>query len=189
MSCRRGSGRNARLHSPADQRLHAALAPHRAPVENLADYFQAADMFLCPSRSEGLSLAVLEALVNGLPLVHSDIPAIESARDNPALVLCKPGDSTSLAEAIQAVLGWTPEERARRTAAGVHACARKATFARGPSESSRCTKSSHYFRPVSPGTSSSAKSLTSPKSVPGKSVAKHVRHLWHLSSRWQNDRP
>ena len=89
-----------------------------APLESVADYFQAADLFLCPSRSEGLSLAVLEALANGLPLVHSDIPAIQSARDNPAVVLCKPGDSASLAEAVRCVLSWTPDARARRTALG-----------------------------------------------------------------------
>ena len=88
------------------------------PAQNFEDYLRAADMFLCPSRSEGLALAVLEALVNGLPVVHSDIPAIQSASDNPAVVLCKPGDIASLAEAIQSVLGWTPEERTRRTTVG-----------------------------------------------------------------------
>ena len=88
-------------------------------VENVADLYQAASVFLCPSRSEGLAAAVLEALANRLPLVHSDIPAAQWARGVASVVLCPPGDSSALAAAIGTVLAWPPEERERRTAAGL----------------------------------------------------------------------
>jgi glycosyltransferase involved in cell wall biosynthesis len=39
---------------------------------NVADYLQAMDVFLFPSRSEGLGLALLEAQAMGLPCVYSD---------------------------------------------------------------------------------------------------------------------
>ena len=88
-------------------------------VENVADLFQVSSVFLCPSRSEGLAAAVLEALANRLPVVHSDIPAAQWAGEVPNVVLCAPGDSASLAAAIRAVLAWPPDDRDRRTAVGL----------------------------------------------------------------------
>jgi len=43
-------------------------------VENIWEYYKAMDVFLLPSRSEGFSLALLEAGAAGLPLIVSDIP-------------------------------------------------------------------------------------------------------------------
>jgi glycosyltransferase involved in cell wall biosynthesis len=43
-------------------------------VENIWEYYKAMDIFLLPSRSEGFSLALLEAGAAGLPLIVSDIP-------------------------------------------------------------------------------------------------------------------
>jgi glycosyltransferase involved in cell wall biosynthesis len=88
-------------------------------VPSVADLYQASSMFLCPSRSEGLAAAVLEALANRLPLVHSDIPAAQWARAVPNVVLCPPGDSAALAAAIRTVLAWPPDERERRTEEGL----------------------------------------------------------------------
>ena len=39
-------------------------------------------------------------------------------REVPNVVLCAPGDSSSLAAAIRTVLAWPDDERDRRTAAG-----------------------------------------------------------------------
>ncbi len=89
------------------------------PVENEADFYQIASAFLCPSRSEGLAAAVLQAMANRLPVVHSDIPAAEWAREVPNVVLCAPNDSSSLAAAIRTVLAWSHDDRERRTAAGL----------------------------------------------------------------------
>ena len=85
-----------------------------APQENVADLYQAAAMFLSPSRSEGLPYSVCEAMANGLPVVLSDIPSMAFAHRSPGAVFAVPGDSRSLAEAVRNVLGWTPEGRRQR---------------------------------------------------------------------------
>jgi glycosyltransferase involved in cell wall biosynthesis len=43
-------------------------------VENIWEYYKAMDIFLLPSRSEGFSLALLEAGAAKLPIIASDIP-------------------------------------------------------------------------------------------------------------------
>jgi glycosyltransferase involved in cell wall biosynthesis len=43
-------------------------------VDNIYEYYKAMDIFLLPSRSEGFSLALLEAASCGLPIIASDIP-------------------------------------------------------------------------------------------------------------------
>lgn len=43
-------------------------------VENIWEYYKAMDIFLLPSRSEGFSLALLEAGAAGLPIIASNIP-------------------------------------------------------------------------------------------------------------------
>ncbi len=43
-------------------------------VENIWEYYKAMDIFLLPSRSEGFSLALLEAAAAKLPIVASNIP-------------------------------------------------------------------------------------------------------------------
>jgi len=69
------------------------------------EVLQAADMFVLPSREEGLSLALLEALAAGLPVVASDIPGnrlvIEDGRQG---LLFTPGDANALAAAMGNVL-------------------------------------------------------------------------------------
>lgn len=41
--------------------------------QDVADFYKMADLFLFPSRREGLSLALMEAMANGLPVICSDI--------------------------------------------------------------------------------------------------------------------
>ena len=43
-------------------------------VDNIWEYYKAMDIFVLPSRSEGFSLALLEAAVAKLPLIASNIP-------------------------------------------------------------------------------------------------------------------
>ena len=43
-------------------------------IDNIYEYYKAMDMFLLPSRSEGFSLALLEAAASGLPIIASNIP-------------------------------------------------------------------------------------------------------------------
>ena len=73
--------------------------------DEIDDVLAAADMFVLPSYSEGMSLSLLEAMAAGLPVVASDIPG------NRALVthgreglLVPPGDAGGLAAAMTKVL-------------------------------------------------------------------------------------
>jgi glycosyltransferase involved in cell wall biosynthesis len=73
--------------------------------DSVDDLLAAADLFVLPSYEEGMSLAMLEAMAAGLPIVASDIPGnralIEDGRHG---LLAKPGQPTELAAAIQKLL-------------------------------------------------------------------------------------
>ncbi|NWG27206.1 MAG: glycosyltransferase, partial [Ignavibacteriaceae bacterium] len=43
-------------------------------IDNIFEYYKAMDIFLLPSRSEGFSLALLEAAASRLPIIASNIP-------------------------------------------------------------------------------------------------------------------
>jgi len=80
----------------------------------------AADVFVMPSLSEGMPVALLEAMGMGLPLVASALDGIASViTDGEQGVLVPPGDAEALAVALQELLA-RPElrrqlgERARR---------------------------------------------------------------------------
>lgn len=65
----------------------------------------AADVYVSSSLSDGTSISLLEAMACGLPVVVSDLPAnrewVETGRNG---VLVSPGDSETLADAIERVL-------------------------------------------------------------------------------------
>lgn len=50
-------------------------------VDNVVPWLQASDLFVSASASEGMPLAVLEALSCGLPALLSDIPPHREIRD------------------------------------------------------------------------------------------------------------
>lgn len=66
---------------------------------------QTADIFVMPSRFEGLSLALLEALAAGLPIVSSDIPSqvevLTTAGGNACALLMRCDDTASWAAALR----------------------------------------------------------------------------------------
>ncbi len=71
--------------------------------KDLIEFYKSADIFVLPSLKEGVSLAMLEALAAGLPIVASDLPEIrEILADCGVLVQ----DSTAInyAKALDAVL-------------------------------------------------------------------------------------
>jgi glycosyltransferase involved in cell wall biosynthesis len=74
-------------------------------VPDVADRLRRADVFVRPSTSEGMSLALLEAMATGLCVVASDIPANAALVDDGRTGLLVPtGNAQSLATALRAVL-------------------------------------------------------------------------------------
>lgn len=89
----------ARDHGLAD-RLH--LLGLRSDV---AAVLSAADVFVLPSLSEGLPLALLEAMFAGRPIVASDVGEVRVALgDGEAGMLVEPGNPAVLAAALDRLL-------------------------------------------------------------------------------------
>jgi len=74
-------------------------------MTRMADVYRAIDIFVMPSLWEGLSLAMLEAMAAGLPLVATDVGGVRDVLgDNLHGRLVPPGDPTSLAHALAELL-------------------------------------------------------------------------------------
>lgn len=76
-------------------------------IHHVEDYFRAADLFVLPSRREGLPVALMEAMACGLPSVASRLPgSTETIIDDGANgLLVPPGDHEAMAAAMASVLG------------------------------------------------------------------------------------
>lgn len=99
------------------QRLAAARLPG-VPVEfagNVADvrsWYHAADLFVAPSRSEGLSNAILEALACGLAVIATAVGGTpEIVRNEQTGVLTPAGDTRQLSRAVLGLMN-NPAQRA-----------------------------------------------------------------------------
>lgn len=80
---------------------------------DVADILRALDVYAMPSLWEGLSLAMLEAMAAGLPLVMSDVSGVAQAfGDEVCGMRVPPGDAAALADAIRQ-LAESPQRRAR----------------------------------------------------------------------------
>jgi glycosyltransferase involved in cell wall biosynthesis len=75
----------------------------------LPDWYRAADLFVLPSRSEGVPNVLLEAMATGLPFVASDVGSIADLLPFGPSRTVPEGDVPALAEAIRSVLHSTPE--------------------------------------------------------------------------------
>ena len=73
--------------------------------DSVDDLLAAAELFVLPSYEEGMSLALLEAMAAGLPIVASDIPGNRAVvTDGQHGMLVKPGQPGELAAAINKLL-------------------------------------------------------------------------------------
>ncbi|MHB8736812.1 MAG: glycosyltransferase family 4 protein [Terriglobales bacterium] len=72
--------------------------------DDVEDFLLAADLFVLPSLEEGMSLALLEAMSVGLPVVATSIPANQVLVDDCHGRLVPPADSAALAAAINDLL-------------------------------------------------------------------------------------
>lgn len=80
---------------------HVRFLGHRSDI---ADLMRISDLFILPSRFEGLPLVVLEAMSLGLPVVASKIAGTMEALGNDHPFFAEPGDPNSLAFVIRRAL-------------------------------------------------------------------------------------
>jgi glycosyltransferase involved in cell wall biosynthesis len=92
-------------------------------------------VFVMPSRSEAHSVAFLEALASGVPIVASKIPAFAFANGFPGVQLVDTDDVQCYADAVVVALGQARAQRSlagltlRDTAARYRAIARQVSLA------------------------------------------------------------
>jgi glycosyltransferase involved in cell wall biosynthesis len=87
----------------------------RITDEQLAVVFRRASVFAMPSRAEGFGLPLLEAMALGVPVVHSDAPALVEVAGGTGM--CVPrGDAGALAVALREAAGGGPTPAAERRA-------------------------------------------------------------------------
>jgi glycosyltransferase involved in cell wall biosynthesis len=80
--------------------------------DDVEDFLLAADLFVLPSLEEGMSLALLEAMAFGLPVVATSISANQVLlEDHQSGRLVSPADPAALAAAINGLLDNKVESR------------------------------------------------------------------------------
>lgn len=75
-------------------------------IADVSSFYRMIDLFVLSSVSEGLPMALLEAMAAGLPIVATRVGGVPAALDHGAAgVLVNPSDHDELARAIDALLG------------------------------------------------------------------------------------
>lgn len=87
------------------------------PREKVADFYKISSVFVSASRSEGFPYSVAEAMAARLPIVSSNIPGLDWAKNVEGVVFFESGNEIALAQAMEKVLAWSEPERGSRTAA------------------------------------------------------------------------
>jgi glycosyltransferase involved in cell wall biosynthesis len=96
-------------------------------ITNLGEYLSAADIFVLPSRSEGFSNAIVEAMAVSLPVVATNVGGnAEAVQDGVSGFIVPSEDPAALADAILALLS-DPERARQMGAAGKKLVAEKFT--------------------------------------------------------------
>lgn len=100
---------DGRLKSATEQRAAdlgiAGACRFPGSIRDLAEIYRAIDLFVMPSLWEGLSLAMLEAMAAGLPMIATDVGgARDVLGDGARGILVPAGDAGALAQAICSLL-------------------------------------------------------------------------------------
>lgn len=80
------------------------------PVKYIADYYRASEVFLSPSRAEGLSTAVIEAIYCGCLIIKSNVSSMEYGFDNEDIVTVNL-DEMDIRNHIESMLNLTSEKK------------------------------------------------------------------------------
>lgn len=78
-------------------------------LPNAAKYLKAFDVFVLPSRKEGLPYTLLEAMQAGLPIRATDVGGNREAAGNEALI--PPDDPKALSASVNAIIPGSPETK------------------------------------------------------------------------------
>jgi glycosyltransferase involved in cell wall biosynthesis len=96
-------------------------------VTNLRQHLAAADIFVLPSRSEGFSNAIIEAMASSLPVVATDVGGNgEAVKDGITGFLVPPEDPGALSAAILRLIS-DPSQAKAMGAAGMKVVAERFT--------------------------------------------------------------
>lgn len=80
------------------------------PRNDIATYYKGADLFISPSREEGLCYSLIEAAYCGCIVVASDISG-QNELEIPQIVWCKKEDENDLADKIQNMMSISADEK------------------------------------------------------------------------------
>lgn len=101
-----------RLTEQLEIRDQVIFAGH-VPKNSLSPFYREADVFVLPTRYEGLGKVLAEAALTGLPVVTTDIgPTAEAVLPGETALLVPPNDPEALAMAIGALLEHPGRARA-----------------------------------------------------------------------------
>lgn len=101
-----------RRHFPEDIRNRVTVHP-RVSKSELLDLHRDADLFVFPTLSEGFSLALIEAMASGLPIVTTPVGAsADILQPGNSVVFCAPHDARALAKSVADLLD---DHRLRQT--------------------------------------------------------------------------
>jgi glycosyltransferase involved in cell wall biosynthesis len=78
---------------------------------DVPELLAAADLFLMPSKKEAHSVALLEALASGIPVIASDIPAFSFAQTIPGVHICDHLDEYVWEKAVRTMISASRQKR------------------------------------------------------------------------------